>query len=1212
MIIANEVDISSNFMTVFPPVKSILVIAPHPDDEVFGCGGTVSLLQKQGSVVRIIVVTDGALGGNNADRSLIETRAEESCAAATILGLDEPTFWGLPDRGLKYGEVLIERIKQSITKVHADLVFLPSPTDWHPDHQAIAFAGAEAIRRLGGRRQVAFYEVTDALPSPNLVFDISSVTEDKLRAMRCFQTQLQDQPYDTRVSGFNSFRAFHLGAQVTNAEAFTLLSATDLAKGLPVLIDGPMACRRIFGFAATGSDIPLVSVIIRSMDRPTLIDALDSLALQTYSNIEVVVVNATGSKHQIIDRYLGRFPINLIGSDNERIPRSRAANLGLDAAQGEFLLFLDDDDWLEPTHIHSLVLTLSGQSEAVAAYAGVRCVKLDTNGVNIETVRLYNDDYDPVRLLVENFIPIHALVFRRVALEQQGRCRFDESMDLYEDWDFWLQLQLRGDFVHHPEITAFYRIHPGGGEGIQADQDKSVAALDQLLAKWRIRWTPEQLRRIVARTRLLAKLLADQSELIDQQSQELTELHAAIVSHETSSQALNHHVAQLNERITLLDTALRKSGEDLSALSAQNHSLRLATSELKAHCTKTGSTLAGQTHRTIQYMKTRISFAAALLRQGQYKDLVWRLLLKLYTSRVARHPIRWIPYDLKRQVRNYFTRGLAASEAPEFSGKLSDNPLVSIVIPAYQHSDYLEQCIRSALDQTYDHLEVIVVDDASPDLRVQEILQSLSTHARLHLHRNPTNLGIAATQNLALLSSRGEIIAFLDCDDFLGPDAVKTSLQYWKDDTVYSHTARININEANQEINRICFQHLPRSDYFAENLEAMYATHFKMIRRDVFARLGLFDPRFDTAQDYDYLMRVAAHYPSTSFAYVPHFVYNHRLHPNQTTETANSRQANAIAIIQHEATLRRDIQKGCFDKMLSFIMLSFGKHSQTLEAIKSIENTVQVPHEIILFDNGSDAETVEFIKQYIEGKFKTVHVIYNDLNLGPAAGRREALRRARGDWFIVFDNDEVAEPGWLEELLVRASSDSNIGAVTCKVIFPNQELQCCGGYTEQAEEDIIELKLISRGVNAYALESAEFRDCDWCPIGATLFTQNPAEYLHAGYPNVFEDAGVSMALRRQGFRLVNSPASWVRHEHVTFRKSVEMGERYNKERYDPKRMLISVASFYRENGLIIHDEYVWRENQLDRSNLPGLRTLLEQTAQASYPSKVPERSGDPQ
>jgi len=131
------------------------------------------------------------------------------------------------------------------------------------------------------------------------------------------------------------------------------------------------------------------------------------------------------------------------------------------------------------------------------------------------------------------------------------------------------------------------------------------------------------------------------------------------------------------------------------------------------------------------------------------------------------------------------------------------------------------------------------------------------------------------------------------------------------------------------------------------------------------------------------------------------------------------------------------------------------------------------------------------------------------------------------------------------------------------------------------------------------LATAVFRECEWCPIGATLFTVNPAPFLHAGYPNAFEDAGVSMALRRQGLRLLNSPASWVWHEHFLFQEELEMKERYLRSRYDPRRMLTSIAAFYEENGLIIQDEYVWRENGLFALSRAELKRLLIQQRAAA-------------
>ena len=527
MAIANEEELLSMTMTAFPAVRKALVVAPHPDDEVFGCGGTLSLLQRGGSAVTILIVTDGALGGDHADGKLIEIRAEESRAAARMLGLNMPVFWGLPDRGVNYGEVLIARLIEIILETEADLVFLPSPTDWHPDHQAIAFAGAEAIRRLGGKRQAAFYEVSDPLPSPNLIHDISSADEKKRQAMRCFHSQLQEQPYDTRISGINNFRALHLGAQVKSAEAFTLLAAADLDKGLSVLLDGPLAYRRNLGFATSGGDIPLVSVIIRSMDRPALTDALDSLVLQTYSNIEVVLVNAKGAEHRKMEPWCGHFPVRMIET-GERLPRSRAANVGLEAARGDYLIFLDDDDWFLPDHIAGLVSALTNATGFLLAYSGVKSADSQRNLLE----ESFGSPYDAVRLLAGNYIPIHAVLFSRELCDKG--CRFDERIDLYEDWDFWLQAASHTDFLFVDRYSACYRKGADGSGASNPANTKLYGSL--VLEKWRTRWSERQLSELIG----LARESANYKERARQ-------LEATDRSNEVYIEELRHHIEGLKE-----------------------------------------------------------------------------------------------------------------------------------------------------------------------------------------------------------------------------------------------------------------------------------------------------------------------------------------------------------------------------------------------------------------------------------------------------------------------------------------------------------------------------------------------------------------------------------------------------------------------------------------------------------------------------------------
>jgi len=957
--------------------------------------------------------------------------------------------------------------------------------------------------------------------------------------------------------------------------------------------------------------VPLVSIIVRTKDRPAYLkQALQSITEQSHSRLEVVVVNDGGADVAgVTERFDGCFERLLLEQSASSRGRSAAANCGLDLITGEFAGFLDDDDYFEPRHVETLVDTLSS-GQAVLAYGRIVSVS-DEPGV---VSKVFAQTYDAAQLLLENYIPIHAALFRTGLAVGESACRFDPAFDLFEDWDFWLQIQQHGHFTYVDVLSGYYRSGQGSGEGVVAtDEARSRKALRQVLEKWQPRWDLDAVTDMVARARFLERKLQETESLrveLDERVDQLTlnnnhktkeiellqgqveHLSQVVQGHKVETKAYASQVKTFESQVKIFESqvsALELKASRCDELLADNSELETRLQQAgivyEAEIARLDAQLNGILSSNSWAIMRPLRVVRRLL-TGQWGGANMRKMLLRFANRVYRAPLlqplmRLIPFLLKQQLRNFLHR-ISVQEAAGAPVVISGGQKkVSIIIPVYNHTEYIEQCIDSALAQTYEPLEVVIYDDASPDAAVREILQRYEANPRCRVIYGETNGGIAEAQNHLLAASVGDVIAFLDCDDYLEPEAVDLCMADWRDDTVYLHTARVNVDPSGVEINRISFEHLPRENYFKENLERMFATHFKLIRRDAFARVGLFDPRFDAAQDYDMLMRVAFHYPTEAFRFLPAFVYHHRLHDNQTTESMSEHQQNSTDIIQAEARLRRSIQEGSFDKFVSIIMLSYGKREQTLAALESLRDTVNIEHEIILFDNGSEKATVDFIREHIEGHFDNLKVIYNDSNLGPAQGRKEALTYARGEWFIVFDNDELAEPGWLEELLVRASTDESIGAVCCKVVFPDETLQFSGGYIEYQDEQLVSLELHDRGKSVYDLSTAYFRECDWCPIGATLFTLNPADFLHEGYPNVFEDAGVSMALRRIGKRLVNSPASWVWHEHIMFQKKVDMHDRYLKDRYNPAQMMISLRSFYQENGLLIHDEYIWRENGLN-------------------------------
>lgn len=453
-------------------IKSVLCIAPHPDDEVLGCGGLLARLAACQCRISVMILSGGENAKGVESLGLAECRVQESLRAAQVLGLPEPAFLQIPDRGMHYAEPLIKTLENALEQLQPQYLLLPSLSEPHPDHQAVALAGLAAAQRSRFPETVMFYEVGAPL-HPNSILDITGVAHLKWQALDEFTSQEAIQPYKIHSQALAVLRSFGRGPECTNAEAFFQVDAASLRElGASVALPFWPVIRSRQHLANSPQQLPLVSVLIRSMDRFQLNEAIACVAMQTYPHIELVVVNATGRPHSPIQYPQHRLAYQFIepkeltshGPAEEFSPdsgvqlnygRSHAANLALQAARGEMAIFLDDDDLLDPNHIERLVDMLVRSPQAIAAYAGVR-----VDGEAGAGLRIYDLPWSPHRMCGINFLPIHAVVFRldRVRLMAQS---FDETLPVLEDWDFWRSLAEAGEFVHCPGVSAVYRQNHG-------------------------------------------------------------------------------------------------------------------------------------------------------------------------------------------------------------------------------------------------------------------------------------------------------------------------------------------------------------------------------------------------------------------------------------------------------------------------------------------------------------------------------------------------------------------------------------------------------------------------------------------------------------------------------------------------------------------------------------------------------------------------------
>ncbi|MFV0645155.1 MAG: PIG-L deacetylase family protein [Sphingomonadaceae bacterium] len=223
-------------MTDTSDSRRILVVAPHPDDEILGCGGTMARLANQGCQVHVLIVTTGKPPAYSAE-SVAQVRREME-AAHSIIGVTQTHELDFPAAGLASvpASELNSAVGEAISGIRPDTLYLPFIGDIHADHQHVFMAAMVAARprHNNAPAQIYCYEtlsetnwyappITQAFV-PNCFADISSTLEQKLKAFSCFASQARPFPEERSPEAIEALARMR-GATVhlKAAEAFMLV-----------------------------------------------------------------------------------------------------------------------------------------------------------------------------------------------------------------------------------------------------------------------------------------------------------------------------------------------------------------------------------------------------------------------------------------------------------------------------------------------------------------------------------------------------------------------------------------------------------------------------------------------------------------------------------------------------------------------------------------------------------------------------------------------------------------------------------------------------------------------------------------------------------------------------------------------------------------------------------------------------------------------------
>lgn len=210
-----------------------LIIAPHNDDEILGCGGTIAKLAHEGNEVTVCEVTAGDL-----DNPMVQLQKQEAVASHELLGDVKTVFMDLPVVGLR--EMPSRDINSAFLKMveeqKPEIVFIPHKGDMHIDHRMTIEAAMVALRPVSAPQIKAIYayetlsETEWNTPSvdnafiPNSFIDITDYMDLKLEAMKCHKSQLCDYPHPRSLEAIKAL-AMHRGSTICRkyAEAFMLI-----------------------------------------------------------------------------------------------------------------------------------------------------------------------------------------------------------------------------------------------------------------------------------------------------------------------------------------------------------------------------------------------------------------------------------------------------------------------------------------------------------------------------------------------------------------------------------------------------------------------------------------------------------------------------------------------------------------------------------------------------------------------------------------------------------------------------------------------------------------------------------------------------------------------------------------------------------------------------------------------------------------------------
>lgn len=394
--------------------------------------------------------------------------------------------------------------------------------------------------------------------------------------------------------------------------------------------------------------------------------------------------------------------------------------------------------------------------------------------------------------------------------------------------------------------------------------------------------------------------------------------------------------------------------------------------------------------------------------------------------------------------------------------KFDYTPKISILVPMYNTPiNFFTELVEYLINQTYSNWELCLAD-GSPE-RNKDIEKICKKDERIKYNYTGKNLGISGNTNEALKMATGDYIALLDHDDLLPVNSLFEVVKAINEDPsiefIYTDEDKITTMDKPR------FDPHFKPDFAIDTLRSNnYICHFSVFRKDLMEKLGGERSKYDGAQDYDIIIRMAE--IAKNIKHIPKILYHWRVHELSTAKAGGDAKPYAfeagIPVLEDhlkrvglEGTVKHGATLGTYEidykvkgnPKVTILIPNMDQAKLLRNCIESIlKLTTYKNYEIVIIENNSkEKATFQYYKELEKNpKIKILTYVPEEKGFNYSKIINYGVKNTDGEYIVQLNNDtKLLTPDWLEKM-VGMNQREDVGAVGVKLYYPDGTIQHAG------------------------------------------------------------------------------------------------------------------------------------------------------------------------